>query len=215
MSEQKVPRSVEKRIVIKFLVGGRDVFSNEEFDHNALFHAPRYLLFAHHSSNPRQDWTGSNPSRREGGGCGFTLSRSHSCCAVRLVYIQISPGYIWTTLYNSNRNSLYRFLLVLTLYVSMAPSSEKVHHPLSIGALCQQTAWHCGENNTWNIPSCSHSRSRELGGVEEVILFSLWLDVCNTARAANKERASNGCSGTSTTDRLQHIQQFKIKYSNI
>ena len=27
---------------------GRDVFSNEEFDHNALFHAPRYLLFAHH-----------------------------------------------------------------------------------------------------------------------------------------------------------------------
>jgi len=30
---------------------GRDVFSNEEFDHNALFHAPRYLLFAHHSIN--------------------------------------------------------------------------------------------------------------------------------------------------------------------
>ena len=30
---------------------GRDVFSNEEFDHSALFHAPRYLLFAHHSSN--------------------------------------------------------------------------------------------------------------------------------------------------------------------
>ena len=30
---------------------GREVFSNEEFDHNALFHAPRYLLFAHHSSN--------------------------------------------------------------------------------------------------------------------------------------------------------------------
>ena len=74
MSEQKVPRSVEQRIVIKFLVGenvpsptetlfpilllesvvnfsGRDVFSNDEFDHNALFHAPRYLLFAHHSSN--------------------------------------------------------------------------------------------------------------------------------------------------------------------
>ena len=42
-------------------------------------------------ATPRQDWTGSNPSRREGGGCGFTLSRSHSCCAVRLVYIQISP----------------------------------------------------------------------------------------------------------------------------
>ena len=30
---------------------GRNVFSNEEFDHNALFHAPRYLLFPHHSSN--------------------------------------------------------------------------------------------------------------------------------------------------------------------
>ena len=26
-------------------------FSNEEFDHNALLQAPRYLLFAHHSSN--------------------------------------------------------------------------------------------------------------------------------------------------------------------
>ena len=50
-------------------------------------------------ATPRQDWTGSNPSRREGGGCGFTLSRSHSCCAVRLLYIQISPGHIWTTLY--------------------------------------------------------------------------------------------------------------------
>ena len=48
---------------------------------------------------PRQEWTGSNPSRREGGGCGFTLSRPHSCCAVRLVYTQISPGHIWTTLY--------------------------------------------------------------------------------------------------------------------
>ena len=27
------------------------LFSNQEFDHNALFHALRYLLFAHHSSN--------------------------------------------------------------------------------------------------------------------------------------------------------------------
>ena len=51
-------------------------------------------------ATPWQDWTSSNPSRREGGGCGFTLSRSHSCCAVRLVYIQISPGHIWITLYN-------------------------------------------------------------------------------------------------------------------
>jgi len=50
-------------------------------------------------ATPRQDWTGSNPSRGEGGGCGFTLSRSHSCCAVRLVDKQISPGHIWTTLY--------------------------------------------------------------------------------------------------------------------
>ena len=45
-------------------------------------------------ATPRQDWTGSNPSRREDGGCGFTLSRSYSCCAVRLVYIQMSPGHI-------------------------------------------------------------------------------------------------------------------------
>ena len=48
---------------------------------------------------PRQEWRGSNPSRREGGGCGFTLSRSQRCCAVRLVYTQISPGHIWTTVY--------------------------------------------------------------------------------------------------------------------
>jgi len=46
-------------------------------------------------ATPRQDWTGSNPSRRESGGCGFTLSRSHNCCAVRLVYTQISPGHIF------------------------------------------------------------------------------------------------------------------------
>ena len=52
MSEQKVPRSVKQRVVIKFLVA-ENVFSNEEFDHNALFHAPRYLLFAHHSSNSK------------------------------------------------------------------------------------------------------------------------------------------------------------------
>ena len=52
-------------------------------------------------ATPRQDWTRSNPSRKEGGGCGFTLSRSHSCCVVRLVYIQISPGHIWTTLYQN------------------------------------------------------------------------------------------------------------------
>jgi hypothetical protein len=52
-------------------------------------------------ATPRQDWTGSNPSRREGRGCGSTLSRLHSCCAVRLVYTQISPGHIWTILYVS------------------------------------------------------------------------------------------------------------------
>ena len=58
-------------------------------------------IIAHTLTTPRQDWTGSNPSRRESGGCGFTLTRSHSCCAVRLVYTQISPGHIWTTLYFS------------------------------------------------------------------------------------------------------------------
>ena len=84
---------------------GRDVFSNVEFDHSALFHAPRYLLFTHHSSNSQRGLNSSNPSRREGGGCGFTLSRSHTCCAVRLVYIQISPGHIRTTLYYTRMRS--------------------------------------------------------------------------------------------------------------
>ena len=62
-----------------------------------------WFFFCNHNcsslATPRQDWTDSNPSRRENGGCGFTLSRSHSCCAVRLVYTQISPGHIWTALY--------------------------------------------------------------------------------------------------------------------
>jgi hypothetical protein len=46
-------------------------------------------------ATPRQDWTGSNPSRWEGRGCGSTLSRSHSCCAVRLVYTQKSVPVIF------------------------------------------------------------------------------------------------------------------------
>jgi len=61
-------------------------------------------------ATPRQDWTGYNPNRREGGGCGFTLSRSHSCCAVRLIYTQISPGHIWTTLYIAHGTALCRKL---------------------------------------------------------------------------------------------------------
>ena len=64
-------------------------------------------------ATPRQDWTGSNPSRREGGGCGFTLSRLHSCCAVRLVYTQISPGHIWTTLYVRFKHSCHLCQVIL------------------------------------------------------------------------------------------------------
>ena len=129
MSEQKVPRSVEQRIVIKFLVGEK-VPSAEVPEECLLrrhsspyccwslwwisaggtFSPTRNLITMRFSTlrgtfcslitlaTPRQDWTGYNPSRREGGGGGFTLSSSHSCCAVRLVYIKISPGHIWTTL---------------------------------------------------------------------------------------------------------------------
>ena len=95
-SEQKVPRSAEQRIVIKFLVGenvpsaeihhrlqqqyGEEclrrrhsspyccwslwcisadgTFSPRKFDHNALFHAPQYLLFTHHSSNSQTGLNG-------------------------------------------------------------------------------------------------------------------------------------------------------------
>ena len=45
---------------------GRDVSSNEEFDRNALFHAPRYLLFAHHSSNSQTGLNRFKPEQ-EGG----------------------------------------------------------------------------------------------------------------------------------------------------
>jgi len=75
MSEQKVPRSVEQRIVIKFLVA-ENVPSAEIHHRLQQQYGEECLL------------------RREGGGCGFTLSRLHSCGAVRLVYIQISPGHI-------------------------------------------------------------------------------------------------------------------------
>ena len=79
-------------------------------------------------ATPRQDWTGSNPSRREGGGCGFTLSRSHSCCAVRLVYTQIRPGHIWTTLYI--KSILWRVVKCLS-YIEEARC-------LKVKALCTQ-----------------------------------------------------------------------------
>ncbi len=40
---------------------------------------------------PRKDRIVTNPSMSEGGGCGFTLSRSHSCCTVWLVYKKSVP----------------------------------------------------------------------------------------------------------------------------
>ena len=84
---------------------GRDVFSNEEFDHNACSTLRGTFCSLITLATPRQDTTGSNPSRRKGGSCGFTLSRSHSCCAVRF-YTQISPGHIWTTLYHCFKKPL-------------------------------------------------------------------------------------------------------------
>ena len=33
-------------------------------------------------------------------GTDLYVNKPHSCCAVRLVYTQISPGHIWTTLYS-------------------------------------------------------------------------------------------------------------------
>jgi len=67
-------------------------------------------------ATPRQDWTGSNPSKREGGGCGFTLSGSHSCRAFRLVYTQISPSHIWTTLYLILETVILIFVYCILLY---------------------------------------------------------------------------------------------------
>ena len=83
-------------------------------------------------ATPRQDWTGSNPSRREGGGCGFTLSRSRSCCAVRLVYTQISPGHIWTTLYIGPQ---YTAVTMRTWYSLRAKICSK-------GQWCQVSQYH-------------------------------------------------------------------------
>jgi hypothetical protein len=64
---------------------GRDIFS-EEIDHNALFHALRYLLFTHESSNSQ---TGCNP-------------RVEVVAPLWLVYRKISAGHTWTTLYTLN-----------------------------------------------------------------------------------------------------------------
>jgi len=64
MSEQKVPRSVEQRIVIKFLIG--ENIPSAEIHHRL--------------------------QQQYGEEC---LRRRHSS-----PYTQISPGHIWTTLYN-------------------------------------------------------------------------------------------------------------------
>ena len=69
---------------------------------------------------PRQDWTGSNPRRRNGGGCAFTLSWLHSCCTVWLVYTQISPSHIWTTLY-------YQWPYSVTLQISICTVTSTVN----------------------------------------------------------------------------------------
>jgi len=69
---------VEQRIVIKFLVG-ENVPSAE----------------IHHRL---QQQYGEECLLRRGGRVEVVSSLSHSCCAVRLVYTQISPGHIWTTL---------------------------------------------------------------------------------------------------------------------
>jgi len=83
-------------------------------------------------ATPRQDWTGSNPSRREGGDCGFTLSRSHSCCAVRLVYTQINPGHIWTTLYIKYWKTLEKkFRILLRFLLCVVRHSFKMNIFLS------------------------------------------------------------------------------------
>ena len=89
-------------------------------------------------ATPRQDWTGSNPSRRESGGCGFTLSRSHSCCAVRLVFTQISPGHIWTTLYILTHIAHTLLLQTFTSYrftTHIYPSHYAPFSPLPYTAL--------------------------------------------------------------------------------
>ena len=67
---------------------------------------------------PRKDWTGSNPSRREGGGCGFTLSSSHICCAVRLVYTQIrSRSYLNHLVHERYWNNLSDFFPCISYIV--------------------------------------------------------------------------------------------------
>ena len=93
----------------------------------------------------RQDWTGSNLSRREGGGCGFTLSRSHSCCAVQLVHKKISPGHIWTTLYilnctvcwNSSTGKSY----VAHVYSMKAYRGSKIYFHLFLTSALHGCEW--------------------------------------------------------------------------
>jgi hypothetical protein len=70
---------------------GRDVFPTRNLITMRCFtlRGTFYALIT--LATPRHNWTGSIPSRREGGSCGYTLSRSHSCCAVRLVYTKSVP----------------------------------------------------------------------------------------------------------------------------
>ena len=45
-------------------------------------------------ATPRQDWTGSNPSRREGGGCGFTLKVTQLLRSAACLHTNQSRSYL-------------------------------------------------------------------------------------------------------------------------
>ena len=95
---------------------GRDVFSNKEFDHNALFHTPRYLLFAHHSSNSQ---TGLNRLKPEQEGGWLWL---HSLKVAQLLR---SAACLHT---NQSRSYLNHLVLVL-IYCLITPPPFLEDHP--------------------------------------------------------------------------------------
>ena len=74
--------------------GQRDTQGGSNMTWTDFFCSHNWQLLAHVSLQ-------RTPLTRAGGRVEVvaSLSRSHSCCAVRLVYTQISPGHIWTLLY--------------------------------------------------------------------------------------------------------------------
>ena len=118
---------------------GRDVFSNEEFDHNALFHAPRYLLFAHHSSNSQTGLNRFSPEQEGGWRLWLhslkvtQLLRSAAC-----LHTNQSRSYLNHLVHSETANMKFRFHV--TRSETKSSTVSRVKKKSSVHRFCTVTA---------------------------------------------------------------------------